>query len=215
MPTITNAAATAVSRRVAGLRQTAHSDPDAARDAAWAWLLDARRRVGRDRGVTVRELDHLFRLGQIPQGLDGTTQGILVTPLVHPLVDTVVRQVTSVWMPWQGKAFDVATNRGVNHLAGSTKYATRLLWPRYATAPRQGGRAGFRFDTYVAPSKQDPDVRALVIDYSKIRENPLVIRSIRDELVQIVPGAFLGKIMLRLLRDAYSTIGFFALRDPH
>jgi hypothetical protein len=42
-----------------------------------------------------------------------------------------------------------------------------------------------------------------------------VIRSIRDELVQIVPGAFLGRILLRIGRDSYACLGYFALRDPH
>jgi hypothetical protein len=215
MPTTTNGAATAISRRVAGLRQTANSDPDAARDAAWAWLLDARRRAGRQRSAIAHELSQLFRLGQVPQGLDGTTEGILVTPLIHPVVDVVVRSVTSIWMPWQGKAFDLATNRGINHLAGSARYAARLVWPLYATAPRAGGRAAFRFDMYVAPARRDPDLRTLVIDYSKVSENPFVIRSIRDELVQIVPGAFLGRILLRIGRDSYACLGYFALRDPH
>jgi hypothetical protein len=216
MQTTTNGGAIAVSRRLTGLRQTALGDPDAARHAAWAWLLEARERAGRDRRSTASELEQLFRLGQVPQGLDGTTEGILVAPLIHPLVDFAVRGATAIWMPWQGKAFDVATNRGVNHLAGSTKYASRLLWPRYATTPRPGGRAAFRFETYVAMAKLDPDVRALVIDYSRVRENPFVIRRIRDELVQLVPGAFLGKILLRGVgRDAFANVGFFALRDPH
>jgi len=215
MQTTTNGAATGISQRLASLRQTAHDDPDAARHAAWAWLLETRNRAGGDRARTAAELDQLFRLGQVPQGLDGTTEGILVTPLIHPVVDLVLRNVTGIWMPWQGKAFDVATNRGVNHLAGSTKYVARLVWPRYSTAPRPGGRVAFRFDTYVAPGKLDPAVRALVIDYSKVSENPFLIRSIRDELVQIVPGAFLGKILFKLGRDAFTNIGFFALRDPH
>ena len=55
----------------------------------------------------------------------------------------------------------------------------------------------------------------MVIDYSKASENPFLLRSIRDELVQIVPGAFLGKILFKLGRDAFTNIGFFALRDPH
>jgi hypothetical protein len=216
MQTTTNGIATAVSRRLAGLRQTAYDDPDAARHAAWEWLLETRDRAARGRSGTVSELDQLFRLGQVPQGLDGTTEGILVTPLIHPLVDFAVRSATAVWMPWQGKAFDVASSRGVNHLAGSTRYVGRLLWPRYTTTARPGGRAAFRFETYVAPAKRDPDVRALVIDYERVGDNPFLIRRVRDELVQLVPGAFLGKILFRGVgRNAFANIGFFALRDPH
>ena len=53
----------------------------------------------------------------------------------------------------------------------------------------------------------------MVIDYSDVKENPyVIIRSIRDELVEVVPGTYLGKILFRLPRDRYEMIGFFALR---
>lgn len=52
----------------------------------------------------------------------------------------------------------------------------------------------------------------MVIDYANVEANPgLIIRSIRDELVQIVPGAYLGKILVRLPGDKYEMVGFFAL----
>ena len=58
-----------------------------------------------------------------------------------------------------------------------------------------------------------PDVRVMVIDYSDVGDNPrLIIRSIRDELVEVVPGAYLGKVLFRLPQDRYEMIGFFALR---
>ena len=41
-----------------------------------------------------------------------------------------------------------------------------------------------------------------------------VIRSIRDELVQLVPGVYLGKILFNTGSDKYSKIGYFALRTP-
>jgi len=44
-----------------------------------------------------------------------------------------------------------------------------------------------------------------------VEKNPrLVIRSIRDELVELVPGVYLGKILSA--GDTYSKIGYFALR---
>ncbi len=49
----------------------------------------------------------------------------------------------------------------------------------------------------------DPSVDVLVIDYESVSTNPnLLIRQIRDELVQIVPGANLGKMLVKVPRRA-------------
>jgi hypothetical protein len=45
----------------------------------------------------------------------------------------------------------------------------------------------------------------------------LIIRSIRNELVQLVPDTYLGKILWRSEADGqerYACIGYFALRQP-
>lgn len=48
--------------------------------------------------------------------------------------------------------------------------------------------------------------------------NPnFLIRQIRDELVELVPGTHLGRILFRLpgpLTDRFTNIGYFALRQP-
>jgi len=55
----------------------------------------------------------------------------------------------------------------------------------------------------------------MVIDYANVESNPrLVIRSIRDELVELVPGVYLGKILFNTGADRFSKIGYFALRTP-
>jgi hypothetical protein len=65
----------------------------------------------------------------------------------------------------------------------------------------------------------------MVIDYADVEKNPrLIIRSIRDELVELVRGVYLGKILFNTERglserqsgsgDSYSKIGYFALRTP-
>jgi hypothetical protein len=49
------------------------------------------------------------------------------------------------------------------------------------------------------------------IDYDS-EENPrLLIRDILDELVQVVPGAYLGKILLRRA-ETWRLLGYFALQ---
>ena len=56
----------------------------------------------------------------------------------------------------------------------------------------------------------------LVIDYYPVESNPrFIIRQIRDELVEIVPGANLGKILWRRDEDDHALIGYFALRSTN
>ena len=92
----------------------------------------------------------------------------------------------------------------------------KLLWPRYAPqASEEGteGRLAFNFETRVEPSVDDAGTDVLVIDYAPVESNPdHLIRAIRDELVEIVPGANLGKIMHRGGDGGYRNWGFFALR---
>jgi hypothetical protein len=54
----------------------------------------------------------------------------------------------------------------------------------------------------------------LVIDYAPVTENPdLIIRQIRDELVQLLPSTYLGRILFKLPGDRLSNIGYFALKQ--
>ena len=60
---------------------------------------DRRRRADAD-------LNELFRLGTAPTDLHGATEGMLVMTTTNERFDAVVRLITSMWMPWQGKRFD-------------------------------------------------------------------------------------------------------------
>ena len=203
-----------VATRVAELRELAATDVDDAARQAWAWIEELGDRARSDRDGAEAELDELFALGRAPKGLDGATEGILVAPLIQPLVDRVAGAITSLWMPWQGKSFDAAAGKGINRLTGETRWIAKLLWPLYGTKEgAEGERLAFDFETRIEPGMLDPDTEVLVIDYAPVDDNPrLIIKSIRDELVEIVPGANLGKILYRQ-GGGYSNIGFFALRS--
>lgn len=203
------AARASVADRVAELRTSAKKQPEAAAEEAWQWFKELGKRRAKE------ELNELFALGKVPRGLDGPTDGILVVPLIQGALDRTLTLITRGWMPWTGKRFDTTANRGDNRLVGSARWAAKLIWPLYGTKPAEGGRTAFDFETRVEPGKHDPDTKVLVIDYAPVEENPrLLIRSIRDELVEIVPGANLGKILYRTGDDSYRNIGFFALRPP-
>lgn len=187
--------------------QTSTKTTTAARDEMWARFaeLGAAKRLD--------ELGELFRAGSPSTGIDGPTEGQLVTFTVHPLFDRLAARITRAWMPWAGKQFDSATNRGDNLLARSAKWPARLPWPRYRMREAGDRLAAFDFETRVERGKLDPGTDVLVIDYAPVASNPrLVIRQVRDELVEVVPGAHLGKMLWHHGEDRYSLAAYFALR---
>jgi hypothetical protein len=201
--------------RVARLRETAEHDPAIAQDAAWMWFERLGASAAHDREAAANELEALFACGRPSSGLDGPTEGILVAPLIQRGVDAAARTITSLWMPWMGKSFDAGAQTGTNRLVGSARWASKLLWPLYSTRAGDGSRLAFDFETRIEPGAIEPSPDVLVIDYAPVEANPrLVIRRIRDELVEIVPGAHLGRILYRQGDDGYSNIGYFALRNP-
>jgi hypothetical protein len=153
-------------------------------------------------------------LGTAPTDLHGATEGMLVMTTTNEKFDAVVRLITSMWMPWQGKRFDNQSATGDNRLTKSTGLVGKLLWPLYSMKDHIDGKLAFDFKTYVEPGKDDPDINVMVIDYADIESNPkLIIRSVRDELVELVPSVYLGKILFRT-DSGYNKIGYFALRMP-
>lgn len=190
-----------VAERASGLRERAQTDPDGARAEAWSWIADLGRRAASDRRAALEDLQEMFLCGKPAEGISDQTEGILVTWTMHPVADRLIGAATNAWMPWLGKKFYPQEKRGENTLSRSARWPAKLLWPLYSTNESQLGRTAFEFTTYVEAGELDPSVDVLVIDYASVGENPrLLIRQIRDELVQVVPGANLGKMLVRLPR---------------
>lgn len=198
--------------RVDALRATATRDHAAAQDEMWEWIKE----LGAKHDT--KRLEQLFECGTPPNGLDGPADGILVTTTVNPIFDLSAKLATSVWMPWRGKIFDAGHQTGINRLTASSALPARLLWPLYRMSATTEGRAAFEFASGQEPGKIKPRVPVLKIDYQPITRNPnFLIRQIRDELVELVPGTHLGRILFRLpgpLTDRFTNIGYFALRQP-
>jgi hypothetical protein len=198
----------AVAQRLAALRADASTDPEGAQAETWAWIQE----LGAERDAD--GLAALFALGTAPRGLDGPTEGILVATITNPLVDIPVKLLTSAWMPWQGKRFDAAAQRGVNLMTESSSLPSKLLWPKYGMRPSEDGRVAFDFETAVEPGAIDPQIDVMKIDYGPVEDNPdLLIRQIRDELVELVPDTYFGRILFRI-SGKFSNIGYFALKQP-
>jgi hypothetical protein len=200
-----------VARYVEALQGLTKANADLARRAAWNQIRLAGARAGRRPAEAQETLDRVFRLGAPPDPpLDGPMRGIVVTPTVPRPFDLGLRALAGAWMPWKGKRFEAAADRGDNLLDASARWASRVLWPSYQPQIVDGGYAAFRFRTYVGPGAVNPDVETLKIDYDS-NENPaLLIRGILDELVQVVRGAYLGKVLLRRRSD-WRLVGYFGL----
>jgi hypothetical protein len=204
-----------VAARLAGLREEASADPLDLRDAVWQWFGELGDLTARDRETGTAALTELFALGTPPSGIDGRTEGILVAPLIVGPLDRALGALPRSWLPWLGKRFDSGADRGDNVLQKFARWPAKLLWPAYTTRELGDDRTAFDFETRVEPSEDDSDVDVLVIDYVVVDANPrFLIKRIRDELVEIVPGANLGKVLWRHGDGSYALIGYFALRSP-
>ena len=96
---------------------------------------------------------------------------------------------------WQGKSFSVATARGINIFA-----------------TKEGGvRESQPFKFYVGKGIQQHSLDVIKIDYD-LPENDLWIRPLLDEIVQIAPDMYLGKLYYRLNAHTYFALGYFELQ---
>jgi hypothetical protein len=151
----------------------------------------------------------------VPHALDGPTEGMLVAPSMGRVGTPLVKALSRMYMPWLGKRFFAAEGRGDNRFSPGVWAPAKLLWPRYSTRRNGAERTAFDFVTRTEAGGNDPDTQVLVIDYAPVDDNPVrLIRRIRDEIVEVEPAIFLGKILYRENDGGYSNLGFFALRRP-
>jgi len=114
------------------------------------------------------------------------TNGHLPDPLPDGFYNGVVRGYTGSWI---GKTFNLAATTGINNFSdGNTLYP---------------------FAFYPGTGLRDPNTSVLKIDYNQ-PGNSFWIRMVVDEVVETQPGAYLGKIQLRLL-GFHFTLGYFTL----
>ena len=200
-----------VERYVEALQGLSKANADLARRAAWNQIRLAGARAGRRPAEAHETLNRIFRLGVPPDPpLDGPTRGLMVTPILARTLDLGLRALANSWIPWTGKRFDADSGTGDNLLVASSRGPARVMWPSYRLEPLGDGYAAFRFRTHVGPGRVDPDRQTQKIDYDSDENPRFLIRDILDELVQVVRGAYLGKVLLRR-RGEWRLIGYFAL----
>ncbi len=96
---------------------------------------------------------------------------------------------------WKGKKFHTDHATGINVFASGN-----------------GTKEAYPFKTYAAKGIVD-NVQVLKIDYN-IKGNPFWLRHVLDEVVEISPGKFLGKLHILLLGKISIAAGYFELTEP-
>ncbi len=111
-----------------------------------------------------------------------------------PLPDGFQRGNAGVKTTWAGKIFDAKNHTGINVFEENGKQVQKYPFIFYEGISVIDGR------------------KVLKLDYN-VPSNPEYLHHVVDELVEIAPGKYLGKLNLRI-RPFSFTLGFFTLSNP-
>lgn len=116
-------------------------------------------------------------------------------------------------VPWLGKSFERDNDLGFNTFTPKGAKLLKLMTPLYDRfrVNSDGNTDAYYFKTSTGPGFKDREIETFKLDYDS-PENPFLIRIILDEIVEIGPGSFLGKVHLKVFPGYYATIGFFGLQ---
>ena len=199
----------ATANTVNGLRKVAASDPVRAQEAVWALF----KQVGDTRDEAA--LESIFSMGRAPLGLHGPSDGLLLATFAPGVLNALARLVTR---PWLGMEFDRGTMTGRNRLSPSplARALLKLVFPLKSLGrASDGGTTAFEFENAREPGRQQPAVEVLKIDYAPVKSCPwLVLSRLREELVEITPATYLGRMLWHRGEGRYALLGYFALRQP-
>ena len=172
----------------------------------------AHARLEHDRRAALDILGRLFRLGTPPRP-DGRYEGEMVGLSTGLLSDPFFEWLTRLYLPWQGKTFDARTSSGDNVFSDNawSKATGKLGWPEYRIYDddRPGTVRVFPFRTDITNGIEDEDLKVLRISYAD-SPNPLPVRRMVDEIVELPGGYILGKAHMRGLRE-FRRVCFFGL----
>lgn len=139
-------------------------------------------------------------------------QGRVPAPLPQGFHPGVAHVLWDKQTPWLGKYFDRQQQLGHNIFTPLGVRILKFASPFYRQFSRNedGNTRAYYFKTWVGKGKKDGALDVLKLDYA-MPENPLFIRIILDELVEIAPQQYLGKIHVKLLPGFWISIGYFGL----
>ena len=165
------------------------------------------------------ELHALFGRGEPPEGPHGAMEGMVVGKLFGIPEAQLANPLMRIDPTWRGKTFDQAAGTGFNRLSPLAKYTLRAVAPRYRGMRRVGSEVeGFDFFHRIDTAAAAPFIKVRALDYgSPEHRNPGVrtfpIKRTRDEIVELLPGLYLGRALLTMPSQEVRLIAYFALRE--
>ncbi len=117
-------------------------------------------------------------------------------------------------VPWLGKSFEQENQKGFNIFTPKGALLLKVLTPFYKLfrVNSDGNTDAYYFKTSVSQGFRDKQIDTFKLDYDAA-ENPFLIRIILDEIVEVRPQEFLGKVHMKVFPGYYATIGFFGLKQ--
>jgi hypothetical protein len=166
------------------------------------------------RAWALARLDEMFAAGRVPDPPpDGFLPGRPLALLLPGVVESVGRRIADLHMPWRGKFFDRAAERGVNVLTKQARPVLRVLWPSYLPERELADRIeAFPFRTWVGPAAVAPRIDVLKIDYDAPPNPDLFVRRVLDELVHVDDRLHLGRALFRT-GSGFRPLGYFCLES--
>lgn len=195
------------------LRNLATSSPVLACAQGWEYL----RSLGA--AGNHRQLEALFARGWAPEGPDGVMEGLIIGKLFGIPEAYLANPLLMIDPTWRGKTFDAAAGTGFNRLAPIARFAMPAIAPLYRGLRRVNGEmAGFHFNHRIDTGLVEPRIPVRALDYSVPEyRNPSVrtfpIKRTRDEIVELLPGLYLGRALLTMPDGEIRKIAWFALRE--
>ncbi|MFI6431928.1 hypothetical protein [Rhodococcus oryzae] len=196
------------------LRELAQTRPTVARAVAWQYIKELGDRNDR------HALRELFAEGTAPDGPDGKMEGLIVGQLFGIPEAHLANPLMRINPTWRGKTFDQSAGTGFNRLALIARLVMPIVAFGYRGLRRGDGEVeGFDFDHAIDEGRIEPRVMVRALDYGVPKyKNPSVrtfpIKRTRDEIVELVPGVYLGRALLTMRSGEVRLIAHFALREP-
>ena len=195
------------------LRELAITAPGLAQRHGWDYV----RELG-DSGRR-NQLHILFSQGAAPQRLDGALEGLIVGNLFGIPEAHLANPLLKIEPTWRGKSFDAESGTGYNRLALISRAVMPVIAPGYRGLRRLGSEmVGFHFNHSTETAAIAPFVKVRALDYGvEEYRNPSVrtfpIKRTRDEIVELLPGLYLGRALLTMPHGEVRLIAYFALRE--
>ncbi|MBU7584234.1 MAG: hypothetical protein KAF91_15185 [Nostoc sp. TH1S01] len=176
----------------------------------------AKKQLKYDQKGGIAALNKIYRQGRVPEPtLNGRYWGEFLTANFNPVLDSWLDIITKIWLPWEGKTFDAATNTGDNIFTNDGLLLGRLIWPFYDgyVADTRGRSLAFKFQSSRDKCLLEPDIEVLRLNFD-LPDNPqFFIRDLVDQLVQIDDDFYLGKAVLKHPDGGRFCAAYFTLKS--